>query len=346
MALTKTRLLTMLTTGALLLATTQALGQPAPKPGDKPSATQPSKEALEEARTRYERGTQLYSEGDYKLALIEFQRAYDLAPTYKVLFNIGQVNLQLGNYAAARRGFEKYLAEGKGEIPDKRKSEVEKELTGLRNRTAHVTIVADVEGAEVSIDGNPAGTTPLPEPLLVDAGQHTVAIKREGRIPATKAITLAGADEVKVEFELPAQAAPVNPTVIAPIRETRTYYKTEKTSYTWVGWLMTGVFTAGATATGIAALALSSDLKSAREAAIGPNETAAAKRKDLDDRQKKARAVAVTTDILGAAAIVTGAITLVFTLKSDKGEEAKKKTGASDVHLGVSPTGVSMAGRF
>jgi len=60
-------------------------------------------QAGEEASTRFKRGLQLFDEGDYALALVEFERAYQLAPNYRALYNIGLVNVQLGRYAEATR---------------------------------------------------------------------------------------------------------------------------------------------------------------------------------------------------------------------------------------------------
>src|SRR5690349_11541014 len=66
----------------------------------------------DEAQMRFKRGLELYDEQDFQNALIEFRRAYELQPTYKILYNLGQVCYQLTEYACALRNFEKYLKEG------------------------------------------------------------------------------------------------------------------------------------------------------------------------------------------------------------------------------------------
>src|SRR5687768_4278200 len=63
-----------------------------------------------EARQRYDRGIRLYAEGEFALAVIEFERAYTLVPDYRVLYNIGQVRIQLAQYARARKSLDQYLA--------------------------------------------------------------------------------------------------------------------------------------------------------------------------------------------------------------------------------------------
>src|SRR4051812_42949552 len=73
-------------------------------------AKAPTKANIEEAQRRYVRGKDLYEENDFQAALVEFRRAYDLAPNYKLLYNIAQVCYQLQDYPGALRTFNKYLA--------------------------------------------------------------------------------------------------------------------------------------------------------------------------------------------------------------------------------------------
>src|SRR4051812_29519826 len=81
-------------------------------PTNLPPPPAPNQEAVREAGERYGRGLSLYSEGDYALAVIEFERAYALVSDYRVLYNVGQVRIQLGNYALARVARETKLRDG------------------------------------------------------------------------------------------------------------------------------------------------------------------------------------------------------------------------------------------
>jgi hypothetical protein len=338
----RNRAAVLLIASALTLSTNASAQQPS-------TGAAPTKEALDEARTRYERGTQLYGEGDYKLALIEFTRAYDLAPNYKVLFNIGQVNLQLGNYAAARRAFEQYVKDGAGEIPDKRKAEIEKELASLRNRTAHINVVTNVDGAEITVDGIPVGVTPLKDRLLVDAGQHTVAAKKVGRIAASRAVTLAGTDDIKIEFELPEEVTPVTPAGVGPpIGDKETPVERDEPSYIWVPWVITGALAAGATVTGIFALSAADDLNTERDEPTTQAEMAQ-KRGTLEDAESKARTLAIATDVLAGSAVVAGAIAIIYTvseLNSGEQSSAGPRRPSPSVALGVGPGSVALRGKF
>src|SRR5205823_3161495 len=67
---------------------------------------------MDEGRKHFQAGVQFYKEGDFRAALIEFKRAYESAPNYKVLYNLGQTNLELQDYAQALTSFQKYLTDG------------------------------------------------------------------------------------------------------------------------------------------------------------------------------------------------------------------------------------------
>src|SRR5262245_24707637 len=117
-AMTALRAATTLFLAASLVLSTIPASAEAPASGDG------SADRLREARGRFERGIELYEEGDMDAALVELRRAYELAPSYKLLFNIGQVHLQKSDYASALDAFERYLAQGGENVATKRRREL------------------------------------------------------------------------------------------------------------------------------------------------------------------------------------------------------------------------------
>lgn len=344
------RFVSILSGLALALSAAPGLAQEPRETGAKAATGQPSAKALKEARARYAQGSQLFREGDYKLALIEFQRAYELAPNYRILYNIGAVNYQLNNYVDALRTLERYLNEGGKDIPAKRREEVDQDIKNLKARTAHITIVTDVEGVEIAIDNTVVGKTPLAASLLVDAGRHQIVATKEGRSTFTKTLVLAGSDDAKLELNLP--EVPVQPPsavtimpspfvqqqqppVVNPKQEPD--LPPQKSSSVWIGWTVTGVLAAGAVGTGIGAILSTGDLKTLKD-------TPGTKRETLDSKQTQARAFAVAADVMGGAAVIAGVVSLVVTLSGSS--DAKPQTQSSNLRLGVGPTGVSLRGSF
>jgi hypothetical protein len=306
--------------------------------------TAPSKDAVQEARTRFARGAQFYNDGDYKLALIEFQRAYDLAPNYRVLYNIGQVNMQLNNYAKALCALESYLTLGGKEIQAQRKTAVENDINSLKVRTARLLVNTNVEGAEILVDDNAIGTTPMQTPAIIDAGQHHVVARKEGKTPANKDVTLAGADDVKLDLELTdlPVAIPVPVPVPQPSggreRPVEGEQPPPSRGPVWIGWTATGAFAVGAAVTGVLALGAQKDLTRLRD---DPNAT----RQSLDDTKSKAQTLGIVTDVLIGAAVVSGAVSLYFTLKKPSSASAST-TASAPLSVGVGPTDIRLQGTF
>lgn len=335
--------------GALLLASligtaaTSHAQQPAtPAPAAAGSTAAPTAEAKEEARVRYERGMQLYNDGAFDLALIELQRAFDLAPSYKLLFNIGQINAQLANYAGALKAFERYLAEGGSEVAASRRAEVEKEIQTLRARTANVNVRVNVDGAEVLVDGFPQPPGTPGQPLLVNAGVRKIGVRKNGYQSTERVLTLAGGDTVEVALEL----TEVQQTTVLQSNVTPAPKESDGPSYLWVGWLTTGVFTAGAVITGIAALNASGDLDDEVGTPTTEGQTPDDKARAIEDAESSRMALAVTTDVLAGCAIIAGGITIAFTIMDANDDETAAAPPSPKVRVGVRPTGLDLLGTF
>jgi len=315
------KVLALMTCTGLLVASAPAMAAPPTEPQTKP-ADAPN---TEEARTRYNRGIELYNDGDYKLALIEFQRSYDLAPNWRILYNLGEVHYQLNNYAAALQALEKYLADGGNEIPGKRRAEVDKDIDALKARTGFLTIATNVAGADVTVDDVALGKTPLAPDTLVDAGTRKVVVSKAGYATETKTVTLAGKDHQSVSIQLTEETKPI-----------ATSPPTEHANYVWVGWAASGALAAGATVTGILALNANSDLKDLRN-------TKDVTRSQLDSQDTKRATLSLASDILAAATIVGVGVSTYFTIKGP-GKESSPTSPTVRASLG--PGSAALSGRF
>jgi len=279
--------------------TSPAAPAPPESPGDGKAAEQ-----------HFQRAKQLYDEGDFALALVEFQRAYELSPNYRVLYNIGQVNIQLYKYAPARQALEQYLKDGGAEISAQRKTQVDADLKMLRDRTAMLKIVTNT-AAEVALDDLPVQNAPFAEPLLVNAGNHKVVVSHSGYQPATRYVTLAGRDNTELKIDLVA-IPDTNKVAIDQPKPTTT----TKKNYTpaIVGWVATGALAVGAGVVGAMYLNQKSKVDEANVPGFVISRT------DADAITSKANSLALTADLLGAAAIVAGAISVYFTVRPPKTE--------------------------
>lgn len=297
----------------------------------RPAAADDKKEApgvaagIKKAGKHFQRGVALYNEADYRAALVEFRRAYETAPNPAVLYNIGQTYYQLQSYAQALTTFERYLAES-GEQAAHAK-EVEDTVDILRSRVGKLQISVNLDGCEVTVDDELAGKTPIGEPVLVSIGRRKVIAMCEGRAAETRVVEVAAGDVVEVKLVLAASALPAS-----ALRADRAGAGSKSaTNWRRVGWISTGVLAAAAATTGVLALMASSDLDDERH--TYPSSLGA-----LDDKASKLRRLSLAADVLGAATVVVGGLTLTYTLTSSKSKEK--------VQLSVAPTSVLLSGSF
>jgi hypothetical protein len=295
----------------------------------------------EEAGQRYDRGLKLYSEADYALAVIEFERAYELVPDFRVLYNIGQVRIQLANYAKARRALEQYLKEGGDRVSADRKQAVENDLEMLASRTGFLRVDTNVDGAEIVVDEVIVGTSPLAEPLLLDAGEHRLSVRKAGYYPRSSQTTLAGRDSLSVRLDLEKQPVASNRIIFQPQKED----DSTREAWMWGTWSATGVFAVGAAVTGGLGMKAANDLEDQRTE-LGST------RDELDSSERRARTLLMTADVLAGLAVATGGVALYLTLTQpdEPGKEKSKAPGPKPppkrVALAVRPNWVGLAGSY
>lgn len=316
------------------------LAQPSPSPAPTAPAASasgaPAAGATEEAQKRYMRALELFNEGAYEAALLDFRRAYELAPSWKILFNIGQVNVQLNDYAGALNAFERYLAEGGAEVPATRSTEVNAQLERLKGRVAYLEISSNVPGVEVTVDDLAVGKTPMTKPVLVNAGRRRIAASAAGRLPQNRVIEAAGGDRVKIEFEMLSSDAPA-PTASASVVMLAPTAAPPSSRIFWPGWVATGVLGAGAAVVGVLSLGATSDHDAKREQ-FGVT------RGELDDAQSKARRMSITADVLLGAALVTGGVSLYLSLR--KPAQQQGRAPSPSLGLGLGPGAAVLRGSF
>jgi hypothetical protein len=186
---------------ALLVASVPAYAK-APK--QKPNAEQ------KEADRHFKSGVALFKEGKFKEALAEFERAYEIAPHPLVLYNIAGCHRELSNYGDAIRFYERFLEEGKGQVPPARLNTAQTELDAILARIARVTII--IQGppyATLFLDGEQLGTMPIPMPLVLPPGEHKLVAKADGYKDAQRTLRVASGDEAEISLTL--SEAPKDP---------------------------------------------------------------------------------------------------------------------------------------
>jgi tetratricopeptide (TPR) repeat protein len=325
-------------------ATSVAPKDAPPFPDDTPPSSdpEPQPEAVdptEEARLRYQRGLSLFSSAEYVLALVEFERAHQLSPNYRVLYNIGQVRIQLGRYARALEALTQYLKEGGDAIDAERRAAVEKDLQMLSERTATLTVTTNEPGANITLDGVVIGVTPLAGPIIVDAGEHNVGVRKVGFYDRFQAVTLAGRDTRTVELDL-VKLKQDGPAVVVERRTERQIVERPGRPLMWAGWAATGTLGIGAGVAGYFGIQKAQELESKRT-------QYPLKQDEMQRTKRSAQTLFLAADLMGASAVVMGGISVYLTLSSSD-KAVKKVVGRAPgkVRIGISPKGVRLSGTF
>jgi hypothetical protein len=149
--------------------------------------------AQEDPAVLFAEGQAHYSAGRYPEAYAAYKRAYDLKPTYDAAANLGNVEVKLGKYKDAVGHLQFVLDNLPLSLdPATREAVIAKTHERLAEAKRHVAVI-DVkiapDGASVTVNGEPIGTTPLAAPVVLDPGQHQLLAKKPGYADLAQTIT-------------------------------------------------------------------------------------------------------------------------------------------------------------
>lgn len=292
--------------------------------------------AAEEARLAFRRAVDLYEERDFAAAGVEFRRAYRLAKSFRILYNLGRVAVEQHDYSAALDLFARYLVDGGTQIPSERVSEVQAELSGLRQRVAKVDVDFEDAGATILVDDVEKGHTPLASPLAVNVGRRRLEVRPREGAPIVRWLDVAGGETVRVRLAVAMRRSAQGLGEESISKRSAVGAEQREQRLLWLPWTGTVMLAAGATVAGVVAYRASRDLSSMRQ-------QYPASRADLDDKQGTVRVAGAVCDALAAATVILGALSVYWTLDTDSAARAgKTKTSVAWSWPGV----LSLDGHF
>lgn len=315
-----------------------------------------SDENRREAAERFKRGVQLQSDGNLDAAVIEFERAYELAPAYQVLFNIAVVYRDKNDRASALRAFERYLSEGGSKIDAKKRKDVEIEISKLKDVVATLRVKVNIQGATIFLDDFPVGKSPLSESLLVNVGRHKIEAKKDGFKDDSLLFVLAGRDNQTIELKLseikkepvvvapsPSPTAPPPTIIIAP--PTATAPAESGTSLKGIGYTLGTLGIIGIGVGSYFGLSARADWNKAKDLGCTDGKCPS---KSAQDKSKSARDSANLSTLgfgVGGVALIAGVV-LFLTSDGDPPQSAEQKKIQISPSLGKHEGGVVLGGTF
>jgi hypothetical protein len=137
-----------------------------------------------------------------------------------VLLNLAWSCVKGSHLVEGEKYFEQLLEEGGKDLTDKQRADANDGLTQSRGKLGRIDVAAP-PGAEVTVDGERAGMTPL-EPLYVEPGAHTVKMK-SGEGPQTVSVSVLAGERAVARYgktaavtTLPTPPAPPPPVETSP----------------------------------------------------------------------------------------------------------------------------------
>lgn len=186
--------------GALVLVPTRALAQ--------------DDVTLTMARERFKEGVSYFDKKDFAKARVAFLQAYALKKHPAVLLNLAQSELRSGHEADAAKHFAQYLREHKDATEAERQG-AETGLTAAKALVGEVSLEVDATGAEVYVDGDLEGTSPLPGSLYLPPGSHQVQARKDGKT-ATSEVTATAGQSSSLSLRLGSRPRPVGAVGASP----------------------------------------------------------------------------------------------------------------------------------
>lgn len=324
---------------AALLASwpdSRAMAQTPQTPPTPPGAATASPATVDDARRHFQRGVDFFKDSSYDAALAEFERAYEIVPNYRILYNLGQVQVERHDYAAAIAKFRAYLQMGGSDIPPERRSNLSKRLDELALRVGQLSVKAEPTGAEILIDDVTVGTAPL-SPILVNAGVRRVVVRSPGYLSTSRSLTVVGGETVQLDLVLSTDSELSHEEAAVGVGE-KTSHAVANRTVMWIGLAATAALTVGWATFAVLAKQADSDLTNLLN-------QYPANRARLDDKRSQEKVFAALSDGLAVGAVVGLGFTLYEGLRPATGS-SPRAASPPQAELRIGPGNLACLVRF
>jgi hypothetical protein len=159
-------------------ASAPATTSPAPAPAAAPTGLADRLQGP--AKANYDAGRLLFGDGDFNGALLKFSASYDLSKDAGLLWNMVACEEKLRHYAKAVANIDRYLTEGGATLTDQDRAEAKTLRETLTAFTAPITVTVSEPDAEVLLDDESVGHSPLKGPIVADIGERHVTVRKAG----------------------------------------------------------------------------------------------------------------------------------------------------------------------
>lgn len=165
-----------------------------------------------EAEEHYLRGKVLLKTGDVKGAYLEYKASWNLKQSYDIAANLGNLELEQGMPRDAAEHLAFALRTVAVTVPEDRIEAMRGLFNRARRLVGSATVKVNIAGAEILVDGQTVGRSPLAGEIFLDPGKRTIQARLSPYVPAQRVIEVARASVEPVELVLVLPAATAVPT--------------------------------------------------------------------------------------------------------------------------------------
>lgn len=191
---------------AVLLGASSSFAAPAARTGDEDPTV-----AI--ARERFKEGVAFFDQKQYDKARVAFLQAYALKKHPAVLLNLAQSELRCGHEVDAAKHFSAYLRESTT-ASDSERQAAESGLNATKSAVALLDVNVDESGTEIYVDGSLDGVSPLPGPLYITPGPHSIEARKGGK-SKTQQVNATAGRQFMAELSFAPKTLPAVPPVAA-----------------------------------------------------------------------------------------------------------------------------------
>ena len=306
-----------------------------------------------EAKTHFLKGKALVEEGAYDQAIVELKASYDLKPVAIVLYNIAVCYDEMHRFGKAIDYYARFLTEGQGESKALL-DEVDARVKAIQKFIGQLAVAVDQAGAEVIVDGELIGISPLKK-VSLETGEHDLLVRKTGFEDTKQKFTIVSGERTEIDVKMVeseakgAQKGGVVKVVKPPKDQGKKAQEGKKPGKGKAGgkkklspvpfgvvMALAGCALVGAIATG--ALAIGKDGDVGKMSEDDP---------DFKSTRDEGRTLALTTDVLigAGAAFALAAIVLGVYTDFGKGKGKKEKVSLTPL-IGSSTAGAGIALQF
>lgn len=187
---------------AILATGGSAAAQP-PGSGASPGIRSSSSDASRRAEELFRKGNELYKASKWAEAEASYLEAWSLQRTYDLAANLGHTEFKLGKEREAAEHLSFALSNWPLTAKSEQRELAQQRFAEVRQKIGALSVRASVAGADVWIDNQRVGKTPLAAEMFVLPGKHTVRASLEGYEPVSQTIVVdqGGSREVALALQ-------------------------------------------------------------------------------------------------------------------------------------------------